>query len=135
MPPKKTIARADPLADPEFSPLVYDRDWARPTQTREFGDGHWIGFLFLLPVVVMLVLHEPLGMTDAFLMGDQVSADYNLMTLAALILGSVAFVVYAFALPMVKGRGWRWVPPKIIFLVFFWGTVMLAISCMSLLHP
>ena len=103
---------------------------------REFwDDGHWIGYLFLLPAVVMLVLHEPLGMTDAFLMGDRVSADYNLMMLAALILGSVAFVVYAFALPSVKGRGWSWVPPKIIHLVCFWGVVMLVINCMSLLHP
>jgi hypothetical protein len=102
---------------------------------REFwGDGHWIGYLFLLPAVVMLVLHEPLGMTDAFLMGDRASADYNLITLAALILGSVAFVVYAFALPIVKGRGWRWVAPKIIHLVCFWGAVMLVISWMSLLH-
>jgi hypothetical protein len=82
----------------------------------------------------MLVLHEPLGMTDAFLIGDQVSADYNLMTLGALILGSVAFVVYAFALPIVKGRGWRWVPPKIMHLVCFWGAVTLVISCMSLLN-
>jgi hypothetical protein len=101
----------------------------------EFWDGHWIGYLFLLPAVVMLALHEPLGMTDAFLMGDRLSADYNLMTLAALILGSVAFVAYAFALPVVKGRGWRWVPPKIIHLVCFWGAVMLVISWMSLLRP
>ena len=107
----------------------------RQLETREFWDGHWIGYLFLLPAVVTLVLPEPLGMTDASLMGDRVSADHNLMTLSALILGSVAFVVYAFALPIVKGRGWRWVPPKIIHLVCFWAAVMLAISCMSLLHP
>jgi hypothetical protein len=102
---------------------------------REVWNGHWIGYLFLLPAVVMFVLHEPLRMTDAFLMGGRVSADHNLMTLDTLILGSVAFVVYAFALPIVKGRGWEWVPPKIIHLVFFWGAVMLVISCMSLLHP
>jgi hypothetical protein len=108
----------------------------RYLKPREFwDDGHWIGYLFLLPAVVMLVLHEPRGVTDAFLMGDRVSADHNLMTLAALILGSVAFVVYAFALPIVKGRSWGWVPAKIIHLVFFWGAVMLAIRCMSLLHP
>ena len=106
----------------------------RQLETREFWHGHWIGYLFLLPAFAMLVLHEPLGMTDAFLMGDSVSADYNLMTVAALILGSVAFVVYAFALPIVKGRGWEWVPPKIIHLVFFWGAVMLAITSISLLH-
>jgi hypothetical protein len=54
------------------------------------------------------------------------------MTLDALILGSVAFVVYAFARPIVKAGGWEWVPPKIIHLVLFWGAVMLVISCMSL---
>jgi hypothetical protein len=107
----------------------------RYLKPREFWDGHWIGYLFLLPAVVMLVLHEPLGMTDASLMGDGVSADHYRMTLDALILGSVAFVAYAFALPIVKGRGWRWVPPKIIHLVCFWGAVMLVMSCMSLLHP
>jgi hypothetical protein len=102
---------------------------------REFWDNHWIGYLFLLPAVVMLVLHGPLGMTGAFLMSDRVSADYNFMTLSAVILGSVAFVVYACALPIVTGRGWRWVPPKIIHLVCFWGAVMPVISCMSLRHP
>jgi hypothetical protein len=108
----------------------------RYLKPREFwDDGHWIGYLFLLPAVVMLVVHEPLGMAGAFLMSDRVSADHNLMTLAALILSSVAFVVYAFALPVVKGQGWEWVPPKIIHLVCFWGVVMLAISCMSLLQP
>jgi hypothetical protein len=107
----------------------------RYLKPREFwDDGHWIGYLFLLPGVVMLVLHEPLRMTDALLMGDRVSADHNLMTLAALILGSVAFVIYAFALAIVKGQGWRWVPSKINHLVFFWAAVMLVISCMSLLH-
>ncbi len=103
-------------------------------ETREFWDGHWIGYLFFLPAVLTLVLHGPLGMTDAFLTGDRVSADHNLMTTSALIYGSAAFVVYAFALPIVTGRGWRWVPPKIIHLVFFWGAIMLAISCMRLLH-
>jgi hypothetical protein len=106
----------------------------RYVNPREFWHDHWIGYLCLLPAVVMLVLHESLGITDAFLMGDRVSADYNLMTFAALILGSMAFVVYVFALPIVKGRGWEWVPPKIIHLVFFWGAVMLVISCMSFLH-
>jgi hypothetical protein len=32
---------------------------------------HWVSFLFLLPGVVMLALHEPLGMTEAFQLGDQ----------------------------------------------------------------
>ena len=52
---------ADPLAEPELPPLVYNPDWARPIKIRSggFWDGHWIGFLFLLPFVVMFVLHDP----------------------------------------------------------------------------
>ena len=135
MPPKKTVACADPLAEPEVSPLVYERDWARPPRAREFWDGHWLGFLFLMPFVVMFLLHEPLGMTDAFLMGDRVSANYNVLTFASLFFGSLAYVIYAFTLPIVKGRGWSWVMPKIIFLVAFWGVAILVMSYMSLLHP
>jgi hypothetical protein len=33
-----------------------------------------------------------------------------------------------------KGRSWLWVPPTVIFLIFFWGAVMLAITSISLLH-
>jgi hypothetical protein len=57
------------------------------------------------------------------------------MTLAALILGSVAFVAYAITLPIAKDRGWEWVPPKIIHLVLFWGAAILVRTCMSLLQP
>jgi hypothetical protein len=57
------------------------------------------------------------------------------MTLAAVLLGSVAFVVFAFALPVVRGQGWRWVPPKLVFLVCFWGAVIMAVNFMSRLHP
>jgi hypothetical protein len=96
---------------------------------------HWITFLFLLPGIVMLALHESPGMTGAFQLGDQVSADYNLATLAALFFGSFAFVIYAVGLPIVTGRGWRWVLPKLVFLVCFWCAFIMAISFMSLLHP
>ncbi len=121
----------------ELPPLGHAQTWSRPVKRRKAGfwDAHWIGFLFLVPFVVMFVLHDPLGMTDALLMGDRVSADYNLMTFAALFFGSLAFVVYAFALPIAKGRGWRWVVPKIILLVVFWGVAILIMSFMSLLHP
>jgi hypothetical protein len=75
----------------------------------------------LLPFVVVFGLHDPLGMTDAFLMGDRASAHYNLMTFAVLVFGSLAYVVCAFALPIVKASGWRWIPLKIVFLVLLLG--------------
>ena len=126
-----------PPDEATLPPLGHAPEWAEPIKTRSggFWDGHWIGFLFLVPFVVVFVLHDPLGMTDAFLMGDRVSANYNLLTFAALFLGSLAFVIYALALPIVKGRGWRWVMPEIIFLVVFWGVAILVMSYMSVLHP
>jgi hypothetical protein len=124
------------FTESELPPLVYNPNWARLSKTRAggFWDGHWIGFLFLLPAIVMLALHEPLGMTDAALMGDRVSAEYNLMTFAALFFGSLAFVISAVALPIVKRRGSRWVAPKIIFLICCWAVFVLVMTYKSLLH-
>jgi len=87
----------------------------------------------------MFVVHEILGMSNALLGGDTPRDDdarlYNLIMLVTPFLGSLAFVIYAFALPIVKGRGWRWVLPKLIFLVFYWGAVMLAVGFSSLRDP
>ena len=54
-------------------------------------------------------------------MGDRWDAGYNLCMMLALPLGSVAFLVHTFALPFDRGYGWRWVPPKIIFLAACWA--------------
>lgn len=127
MPPEMSAPRPPvPLDGAGLPPLVYDPHWARPITTRDAGfwDGHWIGFLFLLPFVVMIVAHEVLGMSDALLMGNDPRDDdarpYNLLMIAVLYLGSLAFVVYTFALPIMKGRGWRWVFPKLMFLAIYW---------------
>ncbi len=142
MPPGTSDFRAPvPFDGEELPPLGHAPHWARPikTQNAGFWDGHWIGFLFLLPFVVMFVVHEILGMSNALLGGDTPRDDdarlYNLIMLVTPFLGSLAFVIYAFALPIVKGRGWRWVLPKLIFLVFYWGAVMLAVGFSSLRDP
>jgi hypothetical protein len=131
MPPQTSAARAPvPLDGAELPPLVYDPPWARPikTQGAGFWNGHWIGFVFLLPFVVILVVHEFRGMSDALFAGNDPRDDdarlYNLLMLVALFLGSLAFVIYAFALPIVTGRGWRWILPRLIFLAFYWGAYM-----------
>ena len=120
---------------------MYDPNWAQPGKTRAAGfwNGHWIGFLFLLPFVVMLVAHERLGMSWVFLGGDSprddVSRGFNLMMFVAHSLGSLAFVIYAFALPIVKGRGWRWVTPKLIFVAIYWVACILVALGLESLHP
>jgi hypothetical protein len=128
------------IGEPELPPLVYDPNWSRPTKARadRFRDAHWIGFVFLLPHVVMLVGHEALGMTDAFLGAqtpwDRLSADYNLTTALVGLVGSLAFVVSAVALPVVNDRGIRWIVPKLVFLVLYWLILLLICSWLSILH-
>jgi hypothetical protein len=110
---------------------VMNLNQQEPVKTRNgrFFGGHWTGFIFMLPFVVLFLLHEPLGMTDALLMGDRVSANYNLWTFAALILGSFAFIVHALSLPSGKGPGGSYVMPKLIFLLLLWGAALLVTSC------
>jgi hypothetical protein len=129
------------VSDPELPPLVYDPNWARPSKTPAggFWNGHWIGFLFLLPFLVMLVAHERLGISWAILGGDTPTDDdsrgFNLMLFVAHSLGSLAFVVYAFVLPIENGRGWRWVIPKLIFVAIYWVAGILAAAGLKNLHP
>ncbi len=142
LPDKTAAITSTPPGEPELPPLVYDPDWARPGETPAggFRDGHWIGFLFLMPFIVMFVVHELLGMADAFLMGgdtpwDDVSRGYNVAMFAALFLGSWAFLIHAVFLPVRQRRGGRWILPKLVFLVIYWLVVLLVMSWMSLLHP
>ncbi len=62
-----------------------------------FCDGPWIGFLFLVPFVAMLVMHEFLGMSWAFLGGDTSrdidSRGFNLMMFGTHFLGGLAFAL------------------------------------------
>ena len=85
----------------------------------------------MLPFCIMFVVYEALGISDAFLMGDQSDAEYNLWWMLALVLGSLCFVVHTFLLPLVKGGGWEWVVPKLLFLGAFWGALALLGLCVE----
>ena len=138
MPRKTSAARTPiPLDEAELPPLVYDPHWARPIRLQDggFWNAHWIGFVFLVPFLGMLAVHELLGMSDALLwLQDQRDADaqlFNLLMIAVFYLGSLAFVVYAFALPMLKGQGWRWVLPKLIFWAAYWCAIVAVANSLS----
>ena len=135
---RKTRARGRfPPDEGTLPPLGHSPERVEPVKTGSgrFWYGHWTGFIYLLPFVVLFVLHEPLGMTDALLMGDRVSANYNLLTFGALILGSFAFVIHALSLPAGKGPGGNWFMPKLIFLVILWGSALLVTTYIRLLNP
>ena len=80
----------------------------------------------MLPYSIMFVVHEALGISDAALGGDRRDAEYNLWMMLALLLGSLCFLVHTFVLPLVKGGGWGWVAPKILFLGACWGALVLS---------
>jgi len=109
--------------------MDYELHGVRPSKTSGAGfwDGNWITFTFLLPYVIMFVVHEALGISDAFLMGDRSDATYNLGMMLALFLGSLAFLAHTFALPLAKGRGWGWVAPKLLFFGACWGATFAVI--------
>ena len=66
---------------------------------------------------------------------DVDSRGFNLMMFVAHSLGSLAFVIYAVALPIVKGEGWRWVTPKLIFVAIYWVAGILVALGLESLHP
>ena len=77
-----------------------------------------------LPFILLLVARVPLGISDAFLMGDRSDADYNLWTILSFVFGSLAFVVHTLVLPSIKGYGWGWVPAKLAFIGACWVILM-----------
>jgi hypothetical protein len=114
-------------------PLADVLDGVGPSKRHQggFWGGNWISFVLLLPALVMNLARVPLGISDAFLMGDRSDADYNLLMGLALFLGSFACLLHSFVLPLVKGYGWGWVVPKLIFL----GAVWYSMFVVSMLVP
>src|SRR4051794_34350666 len=47
------VAASDDVVEKTRPPLAHCKVGSR--------DGHWIGFLFLLPFLIMFLLHDPLG--------------------------------------------------------------------------
>jgi len=87
---------------------------------------HWIGFLFLLPFLIMLAVHDALGLSDAFFLvadqGDRDSQMFNLAMVAMFYLGVAAFVGHALSL---ASRSRLWLCEKILLLLAGWCGIVL----------
>ena len=105
-----------------------------PRRRGGFWDGNWFTFALMLPFILLFVARVPLGISDAFLMGDRRDAEYNLWMMAALLLGSATFVVHTFVQPLMRGYGSGWVPPKLLFLAACWGIVIAVTAFMTAFH-
>ncbi len=87
---------------------------------------HWRGFLFLLPLLVMLAVHDALGLSDAaLLVQDQRDRDsqlFNFAMIAVFYLGVTAFVAHALSL---AGRSKLWLCGKLALLAVYWSAILL----------
>ena len=93
---------------------------------KTFIQSHWIGFLFLLPFVIMLAVHDALGLSDAFLLvkdqRDRDSQPFNVAMVAVFYLGVAAFVAHAVFL---AGRSRLWLCGKVLLLAAYWSGIFL----------
>ena len=89
---------------------------------------HWVAFLFLVPAIIMFILHHRLGLSDALNVstppGEREAHLFNWVMVAVFWLGVSAFFLHALSL---WSRGWRWGAAKLVFLALYWSmTLMLA---------
>lgn len=96
--------------------------------TRSVIQSHWSGFSFLLPFLIMLALHDMLGLSDAFLLltdqRDRDSQMFNFAMVAVFYLGVAAFVAHAL---FVASRSRLWLCGKLLLLAAYWSGILLLI--------
>ena len=89
---------------------------------------HWIGFLFLLPFLVLIWVRDALGLSDAFLLlkdqRDRDSQLFNLAMVAVFYVGIACFVAHALYL---TSRGRQWLYAKLLLLAVYWAAILLLI--------
>src|SRR5712691_5833289 len=89
---------------------------------------HWIGFLFLLPLLIMLAVHHTRGLSDALLLvrdqRDRDSQDFNLAMCAVYSVGLGADIFHALILSY---RSMRWLCAKFFVLGVYWSAIWLLI--------
>jgi len=83
---------------------------------KDIAQSHWVGFLFLVPFLVMLAVHRFLGLSDALMIqtppGEREAHTFNLVMVAVFYLGIAAFVAHAGHL---AGRSRLWLYGKLCF--------------------
>ncbi len=94
--------------------------------TKAISQSHWIGFLFLVPFIVMLAIHDALGLSDAFLLAktqlDRDSQTFNLVMVLAFYLGLAGYLTHALAF---SARSKLWLAGKLVFLAGYWSAILL----------
>jgi hypothetical protein len=86
---------------------------------------HWVGFLFLVPFLVLLAIHRLLGFSDTLMIqtppGARDAHTYNLIMTVVFFLGVAAFVVHASGFTR---REPPWLIAKLVVLMVYWSTIL-----------
>jgi hypothetical protein len=95
-------------------------------RTKTVIHSHWVAFLFLVPAIIMFVLHHQLGLSDALNVptppGEREAHLFNWVMVAVFLLGMAAFFFHALSL---WNRGRQWVVAKLVFLALYWSTILM----------
>jgi len=94
--------------------------------TKAILQSHWIGFVFLVPVLPMFAVHRILGLSNALMIqtppGEREAHTYNLVMVMVFYLGVAAFVVHSLAFAR---RDRVWLVAKLVILVVYWSTILM----------
>ena len=106
-----------------FVLVVLAVPWA--TQRYRRMQSHWIGFVFLLPFLVMLGVHHVLDLSDALMVatppGEREARVFNFVMVVVFFAGIAAFAGHALSL---AGRSRGWLAAKLAVLVGYWVGVL-----------
>ena len=93
---------------------------------RAIMQSHWIAFGFLVPAVIMLIIHHRLGLSDALNVptppGEREAHLFNWVMVAVFWFGVAGYFGHALSL---LNRSWRWVAAKLVILAIYWITILL----------
>lgn len=106
--------------------LTTDKPDHTPMRSNVIIQPHWVGFLCLVPFLVMLAVHRLLGLSDALMVqtppGERDAHSYNLVMAGVFFVGVTAFIVHAFAIA--RGHS-AWLVVKLLALVIYWSMIVI----------
>ncbi len=87
---------------------------------------HWVAFLFLVPAIILVILHRQLALSDALNVptppGEREAHLFNWLMVVVFYLGVTAFLLHTLSL---SSRGWRLTGAKLVFLALYWCAILM----------
>ena len=87
---------------------------------------HWIAFLFLMPAIILLIIHRQFDLSDSLNVptppGEREAHLFNWLMVVVFFLGVTAFLLHTLSL---SSRGWRLIVAKLVFLALYWCAILM----------